>query len=114
MTDSTQHLPQRVLVSQHITDKGKFLKVAWYDSKWIATEFIRLFDHRGHMHKRTNFWWFEHVGGNLPGTIEEAVERAQDMPMPDMLYVRINARGFPEVTGRVLHIDRRREGRGRG
>lgn len=91
-------VPDRVVVRRHqATGRPPCLRIAWYsDGQWVASEYVTLF-YTGYAQRKACRWWFLVVGGDLPGDIDEAVERAAAMQLPRSISVDRSG-SHPQVT----------------
>lgn len=97
---SDQHMtqqfhPTKVRVRIH-TKQGSpaMLRVDWfYGIRVMASEWVCLF-HSGYAKQRAIKWWRDHVGGELPEDIEEALERAKEPRLPSTMTVRQKGKYF--------------------
>jgi DNA repair protein RadD len=92
--------PTRYRVSIHSKPgKPDSLRVDWYAGiRKAVTEWVCLF-HDGYAQERAHRWWAEHVGGPLPDTLEDAIERAAEIRMPAELRVS-RVTEYPSIVGR--------------
>ncbi|MEO0437909.1 MAG: DEAD/DEAH box helicase family protein [Pseudomonadota bacterium] len=95
--------PTRYRVSIHSKEgKPDSLKVEWYAGlRRIVTEWVCLF-HTGMAREKAAIWWGQHMGGDLPQSIEEAVRRTEsELAKPLELHVsRITE--YPRIVNRVF------------
>lgn len=93
--------PTRVRCTIHRKPgKPKSLRVSWYCGlQRVADEWVCLF-HDGPIAEKAARWWLQHVGGESPSTIEEAVDRASAMDLPEKLTISHYGQ-YPTIVGRI-------------
>ncbi len=64
-------------------------------SEWLC------FEHTGFARQKAESWWRRHGGGFPPTDVTEAIERFDELMMPETIEVKTTGR-FPEITGRTF------------
>jgi len=98
--------PTRYRVSIHKKEgKPDSLRVDWYAGlRRAVTEWVCLF-HSGPPQDRAARWWFAHVGGDYPGSIDEALRRAEgSVRLPASISVS-RVTEFPQIVHRRFPED---------
>jgi DNA repair protein RadD len=93
--------PTRYRVSVHSKPgKPDSLKVDWYAGlRRVASEWVCLL-HSGYAKEKADQWWRDHVGGEIPATIEDAINRAErDLRLPSEISISL-ATEYPRIVGR--------------
>lgn len=95
--------PTRYRVSIHQKQgKPDSLRVDWFAGlRRAVSEWVCLL-HEGYARENAEQWWRIHVGGPIPGTIEEALDRAQaGIEIPATLSIT-RATEYPKIVSRQM------------
>jgi DNA repair protein RadD len=89
----------KVLYNKHNKKGSKSsLKVTYHCGLHQFREWICL-EHGGYAGRKAKEWWFRSLKNKVPATVDEALDRVKELPIPENIKVVVNKK-YPEIISR--------------